>query len=620
MAVKKVLTDLEVTGNVDPGTNDTYNLGSPTCRWIGINCQDLYTQWLDFGYTGINYICVNDNDDGYDFYALDEVVFSVDSSGAKVLGQPIALKSEIPTTLPASDVYAWAKASTKPSYNYGEIGAGIATGAILDVHPESNSSLIAYYTNDLVNLVARGGSISATNKTRGTSIDVSGTVNGTPSYSQFTVTAVTDVVEILISSPAYSWNTNFGIGFGSSNWRAKNVKIEVGYEADGTTDWVTVLDVKNSGNQIHNVKASGPNVRTSTYTWNKLRYTLTNFNNTSPRIAGIWTQNYGSKGLAYNFLQTSGGTMYGSIESQQILPRVNNSYLLGSNSKQWYAIYGTTIYQNGKQVANKEDIPDISGKLDKAGGEITGNAGLIVSGGSDLGTKPTKNGIYLGVESNKNAHIEISSFGGSASYIDFVTSENTDYTVRIIKWADKSTIADRNKFQIMNGSYKYTFPEKTGTIALTSDIPGVATTSANGLMSSTDKTRLDDLYTNVGIISLEDNNTTTAGTWLAKTNKISSYVDGQLFLYKITVAGASTTTLNITGSGGTALGAKNVYYNSTTKFTTHFPVGRYILLCYNTTITVSMQLICTMLIIMLMLDNIKSTQKQQTTQLIFILF
>lgn len=32
-----------------------------------------------------------------------------------------------PTSLPASDVSAWAKASTKPSYNFGEIGAGVAT-------------------------------------------------------------------------------------------------------------------------------------------------------------------------------------------------------------------------------------------------------------------------------------------------------------------------------------------------------------------------------------------------------------------------------------------------------------------------------------------------------------
>ncbi len=83
------------------------------------------------------------------------------------------------------------------------------------------------------------------------------------------------------------------------------------------------------------------------------------------------------------------------------------------------------------------------------------------------------------------------------------------------------------------------------------------------------------------IIILEDNGSTTAGTWLAKTSKISAYADGQIFLYKLVVAGAATTTLNITGSGGSALGAKTVYRVGTTKLGTQYPVGHYVLLVYN---------------------------------------
>ena len=48
------------------------------------------------------------------------------------------------------------------------------------------------------------------------------------------------------------------------------------------------------------------------------------------------------------------------------------------------------------------------------------------------------------------------------------------------------------------------------------------------------------------IITLADNGTTTEGTWLAKVAEpaeaITAYNDGQLFLYKITKAGAGTTT------------------------------------------------------------------------------
>lgn len=38
-------------------------------------------------------------------------------------GSDMALKSDIPTSLPASDVYSWAKASSKPTYTASEVGA-----------------------------------------------------------------------------------------------------------------------------------------------------------------------------------------------------------------------------------------------------------------------------------------------------------------------------------------------------------------------------------------------------------------------------------------------------------------------------------------------------------------
>ena len=92
---------------------------------------------------------------------------------------------------------------------------------------------------------------------------------------------------------------------------------------------------------------------------------------------------------------------------------------------------------------------------------------------------------------------------------------------------------------------------------------------------------VDNVHQN--IIVLADNSTTTAGTWLAKTDRITTYADGQVFIYKITKAGASTTTLNITGSAGTALGAKTIYRSGTSKLSTHYGVGQYLLLAYNST-------------------------------------
>ena len=53
--------------------------------------------------------------------------------------EPYALKTEIPTTLPASDVYAWAKASTKPTYTASEVGALASNGTAVNASKVNNA-------------------------------------------------------------------------------------------------------------------------------------------------------------------------------------------------------------------------------------------------------------------------------------------------------------------------------------------------------------------------------------------------------------------------------------------------------------------------------------------------
>lgn len=54
--------------------------------------------------------------------ALQGISSKVDNSAYSEDKETFALKTEIPTTLPASDVSAWAKESTKPTYTATEIG------------------------------------------------------------------------------------------------------------------------------------------------------------------------------------------------------------------------------------------------------------------------------------------------------------------------------------------------------------------------------------------------------------------------------------------------------------------------------------------------------------------
>ena len=74
----------------------------------------------------------------------------------------------------------------------------------------------------------------------------------------------------------------------------------------------------------------------------------------------------------------------------------------------------------------------------------------------------------------------------------------------------------------------------------------------------------------------------TAGTWLGASDEISAYYTGLAILYKPSIAGASTTTLNIN-----SLGAKKCFRNNADSLTTHYPAGSVILFVYDETLNSS---------------------------------
>ena len=70
---------------------------------------------------------------------------------------------------------------------------------------------------------------------------------------------------------------------------------------------------------------------------------------------------------------------------------------------------------------------------------------------------------------------------------------------------------------------------------------------------------------------------TTEGTWLGSHSDITAYFDGLTIAYKVGIAGADTTTLNIN-----SLGAKTVMRNASSKITTHYAVNSVVILVYTT--------------------------------------
>lgn len=136
-----------------------------------------------------------------------------------------------------------------------------------------------------------------------------------------------------------------------------------------------------------------------------------------------------------------------------------------------------SYYLNYNNLSNKPTIPDTS-KLVTTDTEQVITAPKSFTG--TVGNVQTNAGVYFGLDTNtgaENANMAIVS-ANTASYID-MGRPNVDYDFRIIKW----NMSGNTNAQLVyggNASGTITVPQKTGTMALTSDLGTQATFSLSG--------------------------------------------------------------------------------------------------------------------------------------------
>ncbi|NDV81323.1 hypothetical protein [Bacteroides sp. 51] len=97
-------------------------------------------------------------------------------SGAAQAWKAIAYTSDIPSSLPASDVYAWAKAATKPSYTAAEVGAAAAS----HTHNYAGSSTAGGAATTA--LACTGNAATATKLATARKITLTGPVSGETTF------------------------------------------------------------------------------------------------------------------------------------------------------------------------------------------------------------------------------------------------------------------------------------------------------------------------------------------------------------------------------------------------------------------------------------------------------
>lgn len=345
-------------------------------------------------------------------------------------------------------------------------------GGVIDVHPDVNTTQIAYYMNELAYLTDRGGSYTV--EGCATSSNAVRMFDGTTSYAHFTVANTTDTVVINIKTGKnYTYECRFGIGFGADYWRAKSIKFELGYATEIGGDpaddaWVTLSDAESLSNSIFICNGKGPTTgNSSTRPWNNIRITLTNFHQKEFRIAGIWSVANSNGGLESTLMPRNGGAIYGGI-----YPATNAKYSLGTSAQRWNSVYATTYYEGdtsleSKYIKRSDAIKSLS--IDghtlttTKGDNSTSSLRLPTNADTVDGYHVTTNG-YDGIPIAKS-----DGFMEVGKAIDFhYTNSSDDYSARFILEGDfKNTITIPNT----SGKLCVHYELQSASVASSTEVP-----------------------------------------------------------------------------------------------------------------------------------------------------
>lgn len=223
----------------------------------------------------------------------------------------------------------------------------------INTHPENGGAIIPFINNDLAFLRLKGGSYKVykndsviCDTTASTASLVDAVFDGSPSYWQQNITGLTSVVFELNLHKNFSYSNTFYVDFGSSNWRAKSITVEVMHSTLDTS-WVQKGTITNNsiGEWMCSISHT-PTNGTAGNGFNKIRITFKDFMTGGFRIAQIGLLNYGSYGARDVFLARDGGVIYGSI-----YPQNNAGANLGTSSKAFATVYGNSFTGNAASAS-----------------------------------------------------------------------------------------------------------------------------------------------------------------------------------------------------------------------------------------------------------------------------
>lgn len=252
-------------------------------------------------------------------------------------------------------------------------------------------------------------------------------------------------------------------------------------------------------------------------------------------------------------------TNYGVTMDKNGLFPGSTAMNLGTSTKPWGSVYGTTYYENGTSLADKyalkTELPTVNdGTLTlKASDGVTATQKTFTANDADNVTFEVKHAAPTGAAAG--------SYGPSAGG-EQAAKGTLDITVPQIttdKFGHVTAVTNKT-FKVIDTDTTY----------------NNATTTTDGLMSADDKKNLT--------YYVKGTQTASTNAWTGNLTQVSALYEGLTIRYRLPYAGnGSGVTLNLTLSSG-ATGAKTVYrLGTSTQITTHFGAGSIITMTYNGT-------------------------------------
>ena len=395
-----------------------------------------------------------------------------------------------PTTLPASDVSSWAKASSKPSYTASEVGAiattakGAASGvAELDANGKVPSSQLPAYVDDVLEYTAKS-SFPTTGETGKIYVDT--TTNLTYRWSG------SAYVEI---SPSLALGTT-----SSTAYRGDRGNTAYSHATDSSR----LTTAQSSGLYKIATTAQG-------------------------HIASV---------TAVAKSDITGLGIPGSDTNTHRPIQINGTQVLGDN----------TTALNLKAGSNVS-LSNSSGTVTIAATDTTYSAATQSANGLMSSTDKTKlDGIATGATANIGTVTQVkvgsTAYNPSSGVISLPAYPSDTNTHRPIQMNGTEILGNNTTAVNLKAGSNVSLSNSSGTvtIAATNTTYSAATQSANGLMSATDKTKLDGIATGAQVNSITG----------VKGNSESSYRTGNVNLTAANVgAAASSHTHGNIQNGGT---------------------------------------------------------------------